>query len=326
MSEIQVSICCLVYNQEKYLRKCLDGLLMQKTNFAFEILIHDDASTDSSADIIREYEKKYPNIIKPIYQTENQFSKGIKISLVHQFPRSQGKYIAFCEGDDYWCDENKLQLQYDEMEKNENAVFCAHDVGTVSEDGVLLEDTFPKKKIEKMISSQRMLSVMEENNMYPFQTSSYFVVAKYLKNLYRNMPKFMQVSNVGDVPLMLYLLTKGDVIYINKKMSYYRVGSVQGWNTLFRDSNSKRILQIKNGIASYCLYDVYTEGEYTDTIKSIILQDWFNLLLLVRDYRQINNKIFRKYYKNMPLKNRVYLKLCGLCPLFEKVYAAYKKK
>ena len=76
MSEIQVSICCLVYNQEKYLRKCLDGLLMQKTNFAFEILIHDDASTDSSADIIREYEKKYPNIVKTYISNRKSIFEG----------------------------------------------------------------------------------------------------------------------------------------------------------------------------------------------------------------------------------------------------------
>ena len=71
-NNIMVSVCCLVYNHEKYLRKCLDGFVMQRTNFKFEVLIHDDASTDHSADIIREYEKKYSDIIKPIYQKENQ--------------------------------------------------------------------------------------------------------------------------------------------------------------------------------------------------------------------------------------------------------------
>ena len=86
---------------------------MQKTDFPFEILIHDDASTDGTADIIREYEAKYPDIIKPIYQTENQYSKGIKVSQVYQFPRAKGKYIALCEGDDYWTDPYKLQKQVD---------------------------------------------------------------------------------------------------------------------------------------------------------------------------------------------------------------------
>ena len=115
--DIKVSVCCTVYNHEKYLRKCLDGFVMQKTNFAFEVLINDDKSTDSSADIIREYYEKYPDIIVPVFQTENQYSKGVDIIDDILIPMAKGKYIALCEGDDYWCDENKLLLQYDYMEQ-----------------------------------------------------------------------------------------------------------------------------------------------------------------------------------------------------------------
>ena len=116
-----VSICCITFNHEKYIGQTLEGFLMQKTYFPFEILIHDDASTDATANIIREYEAKYPNIIKPIYQTENQFSKGIRSMYgVFNFPRATGKYIAMCEGDDYWIDENKLQSQADFLEQNED--------------------------------------------------------------------------------------------------------------------------------------------------------------------------------------------------------------
>ena len=111
MEDIKVSVCCLVYNHEKYLRQCLDSLLMQETNFKYEILIHDDASTDGSADIIREYESKFPDIIKPIYQTENQYSKQVQISWTYQYPRARGKYLAWCEGDDFWSDKKKLQKQ-----------------------------------------------------------------------------------------------------------------------------------------------------------------------------------------------------------------------
>ena len=115
-----VSICCLTYNHEPYIRQCLDGFMMQKTDFPFEMLIHDDASTDGTADIIREYKAKHPDIIKPIYQTDNQYSKGVGVSRVYQFPRAKGKYIAMCEGDDYWTDPYKLQKQVDVMEANEN--------------------------------------------------------------------------------------------------------------------------------------------------------------------------------------------------------------
>ena len=104
MSDIIVSVCCLAYNHEPYIRQCLDGFVMQKTNFKFEVLIHDDASTDETEEIIRDFERRYPSIIKPIYEETNQWVKGRKGSAVFNFPRAKGKYIALCEGDDYWTD------------------------------------------------------------------------------------------------------------------------------------------------------------------------------------------------------------------------------
>jgi glycosyltransferase involved in cell wall biosynthesis len=121
---IVVSICTITYNHALYIRQCLDGFLMQKTNFPIEVLIHDDASTDGTADIIREYEQKCSEIIKPIYQIENQHSKNVKISMTYNWPRAQGKYIALCEGDDYWIDPYKLQKQVDFLEKNPEYGMC----------------------------------------------------------------------------------------------------------------------------------------------------------------------------------------------------------
>ena len=114
-----VSISCITYNHAKYIRDALEGFLMQKTSFPIEILIHDDASTDGTTEIVREYEEKHPDIIKPLYETENQWSKGIRGSAVFNFPRALGKYIAICEGDDYWIDPLKLQKQVDFLEQND---------------------------------------------------------------------------------------------------------------------------------------------------------------------------------------------------------------
>lgn len=110
---IMVSIRCTVYNHEPYLRDCLEGFIMQKTNFRIEAIVHDDASTDGSATIIKEYAEKYPDIIKPIYEVENQYSKhnGSLERIMNE--ACKGKYIAFCEGDDYWIDPLKLQKQVD---------------------------------------------------------------------------------------------------------------------------------------------------------------------------------------------------------------------
>lgn len=133
-----IAILCLVYNQESYLRDCFEGFVMQKTHFPFIVIVHDDASTDKSVAIIRKYQKRYPQIFHPIYQSENQYSKGVSIMrLVNSEIQNTGaKYIAMCEGDDYWTDPLKLQRQVDFLEKNpeyslstENAVRLYLDKG-----------------------------------------------------------------------------------------------------------------------------------------------------------------------------------------------------
>ena len=125
MNNIIVSICCVTYNHAPFIRQCLDGFLMQKTSFPIEILIHDDCSTDGTTEIIREYEKKYPELMFPIYEDENQYSKGVWVDGFN-YQRAKGKYIAYCEGDDYWTDPLKLQKQVDFMEAHPDYSVCWH--------------------------------------------------------------------------------------------------------------------------------------------------------------------------------------------------------
>lgn len=116
-----VSVSCITFNHGKFIKECLDGILNQKVDFNFEVLINDDASTDETQDILKSYEKEYPDIIKPIFQKENQYQKGRRgFNEKYNFPRAKGKYIAFCEGDDYWVDPLKLQKQVDFLEKNKD--------------------------------------------------------------------------------------------------------------------------------------------------------------------------------------------------------------
>lgn len=112
------SIRCITFNHETFIEQALDSFLMQETSFPFEIVVHDDASTDSTVNIIKEYEKKYPQIVKPIYETENQYSKrnGSLVRIMNA--ACKGKYWAICEGDDYWINPNKLQMQVDWLEKS----------------------------------------------------------------------------------------------------------------------------------------------------------------------------------------------------------------
>lgn len=168
--EVLVSIKCAVYNHEPYLRQCLEGFVMQKTNFRFEAIVHDDASTDGSAAIIREYAEAYPEIIKPIYETENQYSKRDGSLTRIMNAACKGKYIAICEGDDYWIDPMKLQKQVDILESDDNVMLVHTGFKTINEFG---EDIpWPKYRHFQEISKKEkgILSLFDKNHIMTLTT------------------------------------------------------------------------------------------------------------------------------------------------------------
>ncbi len=132
-----VSICCITYNHEKFIAASLDSMLMQETNFPFEIIIHDDCSTDNTATIVREYAEKFPHIISTVLQIENQYSKGFS-PFVPIYEKAVGKYVAMLEGDDYWRDDLKLQKQVDFLEKNNDYVLSYSNSIVIDEDNQLV--------------------------------------------------------------------------------------------------------------------------------------------------------------------------------------------
>lgn len=126
-----VAIRCITYNHELYLKDALEGFIMQKTDFHFIAVVHEDASTDGTAKILKEYAEKYPDIIFPIFEKENQYSKqdgSLKKIMNFACNASGAKYVAICEGDDYWIDPLKLQKQVDFLESHQEYSMCFHNV------------------------------------------------------------------------------------------------------------------------------------------------------------------------------------------------------
>lgn len=206
--EVMVSVLCVAFNHQKYIRRCLDSIVGQKTSFKYEIIIHDDASSDGTQDIIREYSERFPNLIIPILQEENQYSKGKDIVKNYLFPEASGKYIVECECDDYWCDENKLQRQVDVLEKHKECVLCVHATNSVDADGNEMYLHFPMMKIkEGIITTREFMDMTLDENSWPFHLSA-FMVKKQLFEEYMDFKttgfpsKFFRV---GDLPLYLYL-------------------------------------------------------------------------------------------------------------------------
>lgn len=319
-----VSVICTVYNHEKYLRKCLDGFVMQKTNFKFEVLIHDDASTDGSADIIREYEKKYPDIIKPIYQTVNQYSQGIKISPTYLYPRAKGKYLAFCEGDDYWCDENKLQKQFDVMENHPDCSICVHRVSLL-ENGIVLDKFIPDFKIDDNIIDNNMyIKLMMSGYYYLFQTSSYFIRMSLFD--YKNQPEFWANSDVGDVPMILYCVSKGDLYYIDEVMSCYRNDSIGSWTNTVLKNASKMLEHTKKTLELFNSYDKYLDYKYTNNIKKIEEKIEFKISLYENNSKESLKKKYRPFFNKLSNKEKTFVVLNAYFPQLMKLYKKSKDK
>ena len=142
----RLSVVCITYNAAQYIRAALDGFLAQKTNFPFEVLVHDDASTDGTAEIIREYAEKRPDVIRAVFQKENQWSKGVAVSSTFLWPLVRGEYVAMCEGDDYWTDPLKLQKQVDWLDAHPDSSVCFHPVVVHFEDGSHKDSAYPMPK------------------------------------------------------------------------------------------------------------------------------------------------------------------------------------
>lgn len=231
--EALVSICCLAYNHGNFIKQCLDGFLMQQTNFKFEVLIHDDASTDNTAKIIKGYEKKYSGIFKPIYQSENQYSKGVKPIFKFLFPRAKGKYIALCEGDDYWTDPLKLQKQVDFLEANEEYSLCFTSKSNIDSEGVFINEArYGHQK------SWGANDVLDGGFIAPIQT----IVSKNLSQEFIEFCNKLPNRTGGDRLYTYFYGLKGKLKYIDDNTANYRVHSGGVWSGL--DERQKLVAHI----------------------------------------------------------------------------------
>ena len=313
-SNIKVSVCCFAYNHEKYIRDALEGFVNQKTDFDFEVIVHDDASTDSTAAIIKEYELKYPEIIKPIYQVENQHCKGINKLRKFVLPLMKGKYIALCEGDDYWIDENKLQMQYDYMESHEECSLVAHKALTYHMDG-----NYFAPYVQRSFSTDEECHISAEeiiNKHTLFPTASMFFRIDYYT---RNADFLMSVKGF-DYLAKATLATEGNVYVIPKVMSVYRLGSAGSWtNRIYKNSNllEKHLIDAINTLEKL---DEYRGYKYHDAIQKNIDQRKFEIQMKLLNFKALKNDPYKEKYYNLSFKERVLLHLQKYVPFLYRLY------
>ncbi|MDG4949884.1 glycosyltransferase [Weeksellaceae bacterium KMM 9724] len=239
-----VSIQCITYNHEKYIKDAIEGFLMQKTNFPVEILIHDDASTDRTAEIIREYELRYPNLFKPIYQVENQYSKKKGVITRIQNERAKGKYIAKCEGDDYWTDPLKLQKQVAFLEENPEYVLSCHNYQILDFDGKSLR----KEYEHKFVNNKESIDIDEEVFLNHWITKTLSVVLINDPKIFNENSK---IKNQRDLTLFYTFIKNGKGIFHNFYGGVYRKqkGGVHSSNSALQaEKETLKILEELNFI------------------------------------------------------------------------------
>ena len=264
-----VTIRCLAYNHEKYIEQCLNGFFMQETNFPFEVVIHDDCSTDNTKKIIEKYAEKYPSIIIPIYENENQFSKGAGAlnGIINKY--MHGKYIAVCEGDDYWTNPCKLQKQFDAMEARPECSIAFNVVEFVDVEGNPIGKTAPPRKVMErgtnIFTLEDYINTEYKSGKWAVHTSSFFVRTDIFHEYTKHRFAEYKVFPYGDMAIVIYMLSHGCGYIVPEVMGCYRRFS-GGYNSYIRNDAEYAIKQERRLIEAIEFVDKLTGGIYSEQI------------------------------------------------------------
>lgn len=305
-----VSAYCLAYNHEKYIRYALEGFVKQKTNFRFEVIVHDDASTDKTADIIKECAQKYPDIIKPIFQTENQYSQSIPIINTYIFPKCRGKYIAICEGDDYWCDEFKLQKQVDYMESHPECTFCFSNGYIENQIDGSVRDFLPHKS--DIVDNSEFVKCSREVDLGGILRLAFVPTASFMyrRETRETLPdEFNLPCPTGDLKLRLFLVGAGVGYYFSDKMTVYRENvpdsALSRWNREKKEGSVKVYERERKVLDMLENVNKFTDRKYEKEIMSYAEVHYRAILLNTRTLKVLKDKDCLMAYKRFSIKNKL---------------------
>lgn len=300
-----VAILCITYNHEKYLREALEGFVMQKTDFPFIAIVHEDASTDSTAEILKEYAEKYPDIIFPIYEEENQYSKKngtIREILNKASSATDAEFVATCEGDDYWIDPLKLKKQVDFLKKNPEYSMVTSNIYEENREGTKSKSVF---NVEYDYDPS-MEEVIKNGGSY-LSTPTFL----YRFSIYHKIPKELFNLPVGDYPLQIYMRHKGKIKILKEHLAVYRVNSIGSWSEKYHKYKKNKvgvIHYIQTGNEMFDVLNRATEMQYNNLFQN---QKRYNKFALLYNYSKILGLLFliSNPFKNLKVVNwQKYLK------------------
>lgn len=298
---IDISVCCTCYNHEEYISKALESILAQKGDFTIEILVHDDASTDSSQSIIRSFVNKYSDIVKPILQKENQYSKGIAMNENFNFSRAEGEFIAICEGDDFWTDEYKLAKQLKYMREHKECSFCFSNA--------IIQDMRKQRKDRLFVpyydNEQQFIKDSGEYSLSDIIKLSFIPTASFFfrrKDYLQLKDELIKPFPYGDMRYKLLFTSLGYAYFLDEPTCVYRENvsgsAMHKWSKENRQKSFNRLYSVYeflNNLKSLC-DKKYAEAIVADQEKHLdyaleYMYD-FNNLKLDGVSEQFNKKSF----------------------------------
>lgn len=315
-----VSINCATYNHEKFIGDAIESFLMQKTNFDFEILIGEDCSTDNTRTIVEEYANQHSGKIRIITSNHNV---GAMENFIRLHQNSKGKYIAVCEGDDYWTDPFKLQKQVDYMEQNPGCTFCFHNGIVVNSNKMLTRNTvipWLKNNEEYYYAKNSIYSAGQLALLGYIPTASYL----YPKKVFETIPDWIANAVAGDNVIKMISTSHGYAYYMDEKMCAYRFG-VEGSVTTnwARENNTieKQIALCEGFIDFYSKFDEYSNRTYQDEIDRVKTIFEFQICLIQGDWKNIKGPRFDWLFQEMSLveKTKTFFR-CHFPSVYMKVF------
>lgn len=315
-NEILVSIRCIAFNQEPYIRYALDGFVSQKTNFKFVAIVHDDASTDRTPDIIREYAERYPDIIKPILETENLYSKRDGSLARVMDEACTGKYIAYCEGDDYWIDPLKLQKQVDFLEAHPDYSMC-------------WTDAFQETKGVKKAYNRYPESCQSPTEDIIGRGGDFIPTCSILlrHEVLKAMPKEAKGFYVGDYPLQMWSAFSGKCYYIKEQTCVYRYASIGSWTSRAeRETKEQKIKHFQNEKKLLDAFNKLSNYKFNAVFERRAADILFWILYSTQEYEMMKPYVLlrRKYGLHIDLNKAQLMRVYGHPHIARVIDFAYK--
>lgn len=231
---VRVSVCCITYKQEQYIKQAIDSFLMQKTTFPFEVIIGEDCGGDGTLAILDEYKNRYPNLIKVITSEKNV---GANENLLRVFDATKGKYIAICEGDDYWIDELKIQKQYEILCSAPDVNICFTAAKALSRNGVMKNYALHNRNKELFDIS----AVVRGGGGF-MPTASLMIKADVAKTL----PHWFARAPIGDYYLQVWCSIGGGALFLPETTCVYRINAIGSWTSLTSKAKTEKLYEDLN--------------------------------------------------------------------------------